>query len=122
MVPSAMAEAVTELGAKPAAVIAPLAMAEVVMAAGASLAEVTAPAARLLLVTTPLGRVAAVIAKGADVSRWSGDNSAKPLVPSLNQIRKRTSELVKMAGFTGCVSESPSTTVNRPRVTRLVIA
>src|SRR6266478_3980905 len=104
-----MAEAVTELGAK--------------LAAGASLAEVMAPAARLLLVTTPLGKVAAVIAKGKDVSRWSGDNKAKPLEPSLNQIRKRTSELVKMAGFTGCISGAPpSTTVNRPRVTRLVIA
>src|SRR5438046_2016734 len=107
-----MAAAVTEFGAKGAAVIEPLAMAGVV----------TAPAARLSLVTALFGSVAAVIAKGEDVSRWSGDKSAKPLVPSLNQIRKRTSELVKTAGVTGCMSRSPSTIENRLRLTRLVTA
>ena len=82
----------------------------------------TAPAARLLLVTAPLGTLAAIIANPEDVSRWSGDNQAKPLVPSLNQIRSRTSELVKTVELTGCMLGSPRTTVNRPRVTRLVIA
>src|SRR4051812_46323904 len=105
-----MAAALTELGAKLAAIIAPLAMAGVVMDPGARLAAVTAPAARLLLVTIPLGSVAAIMAKPTEVKRWSGANWANPLVPSLNQIRRRRSELVNKLGLIGCILGSPSTT------------
>src|ERR1035437_8003306 len=85
-------------------------------------AVATAPAARLLLVTAPLGTPAAIIANPEDVRRWSGDSMAKPLVPSLNQIRSRTSELVNTNGLTGCMLGSPRTTVNSPRLTRFVTA
>ena len=57
--------------------------------------------------------------------RWSGASWAKPVAPSLNQVRRRTSALVKMSGGMGLTMPgrlvSPSATMNRPFVTGTVM-
>lgn len=68
------------------------------MVFGAILDPVTAPSASLAEPMSPSGTLPAITAYPTAAIRWSGESWLKPWTPSLNQMRNRTSELVKTAG------------------------